>query len=794
MATLTTTNIIGSILLPDGSIPAESYVHFHLDGHDTDAIDDVTIPPYEVESFLDAAGDLDADLWPNERGVRGTLYSVVLGISDGQSIVKYSVGKILVPEVGPIDLNDLLPLTPPDGLTLEDYLAQLAAAVAAAEAALLEMTLRENAFLSRADFEAATIPDEITSWSVVNNGEYCLYVRDALGTAIESANGVKGSPLGKHFIDHWADNTTPESTDTTAASQAAIVWARTHGGVVFGTGTDSPYLISDTLVLGAALDGMSFDNIRFVAGGASVWGDDADGYTKPMLDADGTDKVAFGKVEIDCAFKSSGAFIANQEGCVFGDEFLVEHWDTRVDDMSYGVRTKTKAGQLVIGAATARQYAWGETGFDNQANRTGHGWKIETADFLMNGTIGNYTKYPFHKSGFGSWQASNCHMFNGALTTVTDASAIYSMYIEDPSNGQITALYGDNSTVYVNGDDLHAGNATLIINGMVGHENANGDQDVALRIETSVTDNNLAGLTLSNVILADATAAALDVTGAGSYSSEMKFNINDVATKNGSMVTALDCFSNVAGQVIVRDDGMELTGLLTGTAVTQSQTDTTADRLLKVGDFGLGALSSPTISDIDASLRSGFYRTVNTTTGVFPVGASLFGKLTVLAYDINDFLQIYQSVLSDEIFVRRYRSASGGVQEWHKLFTTDNILDAVSLSSGVPTGGIIETGSNANGTYTKFADGTMLCKHVLTLDAPSTANGSVFQGATQTTWTFPVAFTDTPSIHGTNLTGAGNIWHILFCGSGTSGSVKAVRPTTSATAPTATVTATGRWD
>jgi len=38
-----------------------------------------------------------------------------------------------------------------------------------------------------------------------------------------------------------------------------------------------------------------------------------------------------------------------------------------------------------------------------------------------------------------------------------------------------------------------------------------------------------------------------------------------------------------------------------------------------------------------------------------------------------------------------------------------NILGTVSQSAGVPTGAIIERGSNSNGEYVKFADGTMIC-------------------------------------------------------------------------------------
>lgn len=38
------------------------------------------------------------------------------------------------------------------------------------------------------------------------------------------------------------------------------------------------------------------------------------------------------------------------------------------------------------------------------------------------------------------------------------------------------------------------------------------------------------------------------------------------------------------------------------------------------------------------------------------------------------------------------------------------VVGTVSQSGGVPSGAIIEQGSNANGVYTKFADGTMLCR------------------------------------------------------------------------------------
>lgn len=47
------------------------------------------------------------------------------------------------------------------------------------------------------------------------------------------------------------------------------------------------------------------------------------------------------------------------------------------------------------------------------------------------------------------------------------------------------------------------------------------------------------------------------------------------------------------------------------------------------------------------------------------------------------------------------------------LYKKRNILGSVSQSGGIPTGAIIERGSNVNGEYTKYADGTLECWMVM---------------------------------------------------------------------------------
>lgn len=80
-------------------------------------------------------------------------------------------------------------------------------------------------------------------------------------------------------------------------------------------------------------------------------------------------------------------------------------------------------------------------------------------------------------------------------------------------------------------------------------------------------------------------------------------------------------------------------------------------------------------------------------------------------------------------------SSAGTFEEYEK----GNILGTVSQSSGVPTGAIIERGSNANGEYVKFADGTLICTAKFSSSvAVTTAYGAGFFA--NSNWTYPVSF------------------------------------------------------
>ncbi|KAA0913272.1 DUF2793 domain-containing protein [Aquicoccus porphyridii] len=69
-----------------------------------------------------------------------------------------------------------------------------------------------------------------------------------------------------------------------------------------------------------------------------------------------------------------------------------------------------------------------------------------------------------------------------------------------------------------------------------------------------------------------------------------------------------------------------------------------------------------------------------------------------------------------------------------------NLLGAVSEAGGTPTGAVIERGSNANGEYVRFADGTQICvsPDFGGVDI-TTLTGSLYRSA-DFEWSFPATF------------------------------------------------------
>ena len=221
---------------------------------------------------------------------------------------------------------------------------------------------------------------------------------------------------------------------------------------------------------------------------------------------------------------------------------------------------------------------------------------------------------------------------------------------------------------------------------------------------------------------------------------------------------------------------MRLAQVMTAADKTQSATDTTAGRLLKVGDFGMGKgvhLTGATAIK-DRNLAPGtYYYTASSVPGG-PESLSYYHSLIVTREEVSGLTAFLDCRLSTGQPAVWSGYTDGTTMTWRRLDP--------------------ERGSNANGEYVRFSDGTQICWRTFSVGPVNTAHGSQYISAA-TTWNFPAAFVGgvTPHVGGvdTNLGGATTIsGYSALPGSC---SVTAKRLSSSATACTVSAVASGRW-
>lgn len=137
--------------------------------------------------------------------------------------------------------------------------------------------------------------------------------------------------------------------------------------------------------------------------------------------------------------------------------------------------------------------------------------------------------------------------------------------------------------------------------------------------------------------------------------------------------------------------------------------------------------------------------THNATSLILPNAASI-------ATAVNDTAE-FLSLGAGNWFCLRYSLATEKALPFS--FNRSNILGTVGQTSGVPTGAIIETGSNAAGTYTKYADGTMICR-----GNPGGIDQTVANTAYSTTFGLPAGFVGAYSVFA-NVTGV-NVGNVFY--------------------------------
>jgi len=124
------------------------------------------------------------------------------------------------------------------------------------------------------------------------------------------------------------------------------------------------------------------------------------------------------------------------------------------------------------------------------------------------------------------------------------------------------------------------------------------------------------------------------------------------------------------------------------------------------------------------------------------------------------------------------------------------IVGTVSQSAGIPTGAIIEAGSNANGNYVRWADGTQIATKTISASGGTTnALGSFFTTTGISAGAYPAAFAATPNITASGLTDAGNCWILTTIEPNASsfGVWRIASYQTAGSSYTLRLTAIGRW-
>jgi hypothetical protein len=192
--------------------------------------------------------------------------------------------------------------------------------------------------------------------------------------------------------------------------------------------------------------------------------------------------------------------------------------------------------------------------------------------------------------------------------------------------------------------------------------------------------------------------------------------------------------------------------------VMTSLTDTTTpDALMPRGAFGCGG-QPPTVTSWPTSVGTYFVFAIESlphapagATGTYVIEVSRENHYTLR----QNGTQINRAYFTGVFPTQMPTDASFWIRHYHN----GNIVGIVAQVGGIPTGAIIQRGGNANGQFTRFADGTQDCWSIVAAGvAPNISFGAIFR-TSSVPWTYPIAFVDgNVSFHANEYSGVGLCW------------------------------------
>ena len=220
-------------------------------------------------------------------------------------------------------------------------------------------------------------------------------------------------------------------------------------------------------------------------------------------------------------------------------------------------------------------------------------------------------------------------------------------------------------------------------------------------------------------------------------------------------------------RAVLSETGLQLDVPVNGAAVQSNGDDTTSGRLVRVEGAKAAGLSvygnyhsSSSSADIDAAQAGEAALYSTSTPGTWPANAGGVVWVETQRMYVNESkrqvaTQYSGGSLNPPRQWIRVRDRDGtGWTDWAEIFNQASVVGAVGQSGGVPTGAVIERGSNANGDYVRFADGTQICMitkslGLITANGAGTAVDPYRTASVDGNW--PASFAATPNVTVTPL-------------------------------------------
>ena len=167
-------------------------------------------------------------------------------------------------------------------------------------------------------------------------------------------------------------------------------------------------------------------------------------------------------------------------------------------------------------------------------------------------------------------------------------------------------------------------------------------------------------------------------------------------------------------RAVLSDAGFQIDVPIMGSAVQSGPMDGNPTALMPVGAFGLGTTDSGAtrLTDGQQPLGSGFYSGAGSSADIttFPNSSSRYSPFITMNRRItNGQYTITRIFFTGAIPTVNTSSDTGATWgTYNTLYGTKNLVGTVSQTGGLPDGAGIERGANANGEYTRFADGTQM--------------------------------------------------------------------------------------